>query len=1442
MEVKEGLQGTHISSDSKDSQDQVPFISSAAGAERRQEEVTRERSRRGIGPGTQSTPSWMEENLCTTRHETRQLGVKKRLFWFHVSDTGAGSRSVLLRHCSRLCSSCSCFSIPSRAFYMSLRGGFVLLLLNAPADRAEAEETSEEASAEEASEEARAKEASEETRAEETSEEKISEEKISEETSEEARADEGSEEEASAEETSEDTGAEGTGAEETSAEGTSEEGTSEDGTNEESSEEAASAEETSEDTSVKETTEETSAKDTDEETSVKETTEETSVKKTTEETIVKNTNEETSVQNTDEETSVKETNEETSAKDTNEETSVKETNEDTSAKDTNEETSVKNTNEDTSAKDTHEETSAKDTNEETSAKDTNEETNDETSVKETNEETRVKNTNEETSVKETNEETSAKHTNEETSVKETNEETSVKDTNEETSAKHTNEETSVKETNEETRVKDTNEETSAKDTNEKTRVKDTNEETSVKVTNEDTSAKHTNEETCAKDTIEETSVKETNEETSVKDTNEETSVKETNEETSAKDTNEGTSAKHTNEETCAKDTNEETSVKHTNEEPSAKHTNEDTSAKDTNEETSAKETSVKDTKETVEETTEECNWRGLVKSLEPTLTRLYLTQYRKDDFYFRAPTRVSGSCRLDASWEQRVAARWLYDAQIQQQIQQQVSVRGGLMLYDAQIQQQIQQQVSVRRSDGCMMHRYSSRSVCEEIQQQVSVRRSDGCMMHRYSSSQCVRRREASTCLSGKKVVFVGDSRIRALFISFISIIASQKQFPIKKHADISFKDNSSTAQVAPVKPDALIVGAATWVIRDFRASAEGLHQYKVNLTAMSEALHTLALHGDVYWHVQEPVNWRALSQSRRMITDQQIDLYNEAAAEALGLGRSHIRTFSVPRLAALQTINQSTDGAMVLLNSLCNKHMRPIDGSCCQNTPPLTFLQKMALSLFVASTLLFLLFHFLRKRPHRRPLAPDVESLEEKKPATAAGPPGAEAACGALCRMGLIMVYFYLCDRADVFMKEQKYYSHSAFFIPLINVFVLGVFCSESTKESRVLNREQTDEWKGWMQLVILIYHISGASAFIPVYMHVRVLVAAYLFQTGYGHFSFFWLKGDFGLYRVCQVLFRLNFLVLVLCAVMDRPYQFYYFVPLVSFWFVLIYSALAVWPQIVQKKANNSVLWHLGILLKLLGVLLLICLFASSQGLFESTFTTWPLSQLFQLNGNIHEWWFRWKLDRFAVVQGMLFAFFYLLLQKKQVLSETKGDTLFSAKVSLPLLLLSGLSFITYSVWASSCQTKAQCNQMHPYISVVPILAFILIRNIPAVARSVYSSFFAWFGKISLELFICQYHIWLAADTKGILVLIPGNPSLNILLSSFIFVCVAHEISLITNVLAQLLIPKDTVCLLKRLGAVGSSLCCLGSGVTPPLGPELCSPVVLMMSSPELLRRQRS
>ncbi|XP_038827582.1 N-acetylneuraminate 9-O-acetyltransferase-like isoform X2 [Salvelinus namaycush] len=698
-----------------------------------------------------------------------------------------------------------------------------------------------------------------------------------------------------------------------------------------------------------------------------------------------------------------------------------------------------------------------------------------------------------------------------------------------------------------------------------------------------------------------------------------------------------------------------------------------------------------------------------------------------------------------------------------------------------------------------------------------------GCMMHKYKSI------EAKTCLAEKRVAFIGDSRIRQLFYSYIQIIDptqrenGRKDFLWYPEVNNSLKERlMSWTEDPSVKPDVVIIGAATWSIKLRSGSSEALQQYRANLTAISLPLEQLAEDGEVYWVLQDPVHEEVLSDNRKMITNEQLELYNEAALDTLNSNKKNakarVRFLGASRQAAMETIAQSADGlhlpentrsvgAMILMNAVCNKVLRPIDGSCCQSLPAPNLLQKLTGCVFLGSALVFLVLHALGHNRHwkSRPTPPDVESGEEKKPATAAPPLSHKAPFQAMCKMGLIMAYFYLCDRADIFMKEQKFYTHTTFFIPLIYMFVLGIFYSENSKETKLLNREQTDEWKGWMQLVILIYHISGASAFIPVYMHVRVLVAAYLFQTGYGHFSFFWLKGDFGLYRVCQVLFRLNFLVIVLCLVMDRPYQFYYFVPLVTFWFVIIYATMAMWPQILQKKANGSGMWHIGILVKLLGLLLFICFFAYSQGLFENIFSVWPVSKLFELNGSIHEWWFRWKLDRFAIIHGMLFACVYLVLQKCQVLSEGKGEPLFSIRISNILLLISVVSFMTYSIWASSCKNKTECNEMHPYISGLQILAFILIRNIPGYARSLYSSFFAWFGKISLELFICQYHIWLAADTKGILVLIPGNPSLNIILSTFIFVCVAHEISLITNDLAQVAIPKDGGALLKRLLVAG-------------------------------------
>ena len=67
--------------------------------------------------------------------------------------------------------------------------------------------------------------------------------------------------------------------------------------------------------------------------------------------------------------------------------------------------------------------------------------------------------------------------------------------------------------------------------------------------------------------------------------------------------------------------------------------------------------------------------------------------------------------------------------------------------------------------------------------------------------------------------------------------------------------------------------------------------------------------------------------------------------------------------------------------------------------------------------------------------------------------------------------------------------------------------------------------------------------------------------------------------------------------------------------------------------------------------------------------------------------------------------------------------------------------------------------------------------------------------------QLFIAQYHIWLAADGRGVLVLIPNNPVLNVIVTSFIFVCAAHEINVATSKLLPYFVPDDGKALLRNI-----------------------------------------
>jgi len=159
-----------------------------------------------------------------------------------------------------------------------------------------------------------------------------------------------------------------------------------------------------------------------------------------------------------------------------------------------------------------------------------------------------------------------------------------------------------------------------------------------------------------------------------------------------------------------------------------------------------------------------------------------------------------------------------------------------------------------------------------------------------------------------------------------------------------------------------------------------------------------------------------------------------------------------------------------------------------------------------------------------------------------------------------MFMAYMFVCDRTNLFMKEAKEFTPAWFAVPLIILLVLGLATMKETSSTAFLNRDQTNEWKGWMQLLFLVYHYTMASAVLPIYVFIRVCVAAFLFVTGYGHFSYFYNKANFGWRRLAQVVARLNIFVVVLTLVMGGGYQAYYFVPLCSFWFLTVYAVMAI------------------------------------------------------------------------------------------------------------------------------------------------------------------------------------------------------------------------------------------------------------------------------------------
>jgi N-acetylneuraminate 9-O-acetyltransferase len=270
-------------------------------------------------------------------------------------------------------------------------------------------------------------------------------------------------------------------------------------------------------------------------------------------------------------------------------------------------------------------------------------------------------------------------------------------------------------------------------------------------------------------------------------------------------------------------------------------------------------------------------------------------------------------------------------------------------------------------------------------------------------------------------------------------------------------------------------------------------------------------------------------------------------------------------------------------------------------------------------------------------------------------------------------------------------------------------------------------------LQIVLLVYHYFGIDS---LYKPARLIVASYVWLTAYGNTVYFLQSGDVTAQRLLAVATRLCVLPVSLSLCLQQPLMLYYVIPqsLLTLFMTVVFFKINAGFHRLFHKASPDIIVQVASLISLS----LLCFGVWDCGLLQRILSMVPdpVVSLPGLSGLVpfksgHEWLFRTSLDHFMPVWGCATA--VVMSSSQQQLDRIPSKLLVAV---IPLAL------VTLVAWVVSvCPLhKLDFNSLHPFVGVIPITAFIIVRNATPALRSRYIPVFAWVGRHTLETYLFQ------------------------------------------------------------------------------------------------------